>query len=219
MKKLFLFVLSVSIISIYTSYAQLTPKEKKALQKTMLGKTKAMDPEDLEEMYNEYPAMKGKVASLEKKNEKLEADLMASKEKNVEFETKLAALEAENVAFKDQALNSGGASDGGEGSSQGGSNTQGMSTISTKGVVYKVQIGAFKNKDLSKYFKNNPNFGGEVDSDGTQKYSIGVFKDYWEADTFKKYMRQMGVKDAWVVAYKDGERISMKDAREGSGAK
>ena len=32
----------------------------------------------------------------------------------------------------------------------------------SKGVVFKVQIGAFKNKDLAKYFENNPNFGGEV---------------------------------------------------------
>ena len=32
----------------------------------------------------------------------------------------------------------------------------------SKGVVFKVQIGAFKNKDLAKYFENNPNFGGEA---------------------------------------------------------
>lgn len=85
----------------------------------------------------------------------------------------------------------------------------------SKGVVFKVQIGAFKNKDLKKYFDNNPNFGGEAAEKGDQKLTIGVFRDYWEADTFKKYMRDMGVKDAWIVPYRDGQRVEIKDVLEG----
>lgn len=85
----------------------------------------------------------------------------------------------------------------------------------SKGVVFKVQIGAFKNKDLSKYFDNNPNFGGEATQSGEQKFTIGIFRDYWEADKFKKYMREMGVKDAWIVPYKDGQRVEIKDVLEG----
>ncbi|MFZ1808236.1 MAG: Ezrin/radixin/moesin family protein [Cyclobacteriaceae bacterium] len=85
----------------------------------------------------------------------------------------------------------------------------------SKGVVFKVQIGAFKNKDLSKYFENNPNFGGEVAEAGEQKLTIGIFRDYWEADTFKKYMREMGVTDAWIVPYRDGQRVEIKDVLEG----
>ena len=83
------------------------------------------------------------------------------------------------------------------------------------GIVFRVQIGAFRNKDLSKYFENHDNFNGETDSDGTQKYSLGQFRDYWEADTFKKYLREMGVKDAWIVPYKDGTRVEIKDVLEG----
>ena len=85
----------------------------------------------------------------------------------------------------------------------------------SKGVVFKVQIGAFKNKDLAKYFDNNPNFGGEATDKGEQKFTIGVFRDYWEADKFKKYMRDMGVKDAWIVPFKDGQRVDIKDVLEG----
>lgn len=86
----------------------------------------------------------------------------------------------------------------------------------SKGVVFKVQIGAFKNKDLSKYFDNNPNFGGEAGKETEpQKITIGIFRDYWDADTFKKYMRDMGVKDAWIVPYKDGQRVEIKDVLEG----
>jgi hypothetical protein len=85
----------------------------------------------------------------------------------------------------------------------------------SRGVVFKVQIGAFKNKDLSKYFNNNPNFGGEAAEKGEQKFTIGIFRDYWEADKFKRYMREMGVKDAWIVPYKDGQRVEIKDVLEG----
>jgi hypothetical protein len=87
--------------------------------------------------------------------------------------------------------------------------------IGDDGVVFKVQIGAFRNKDLSKYFENNENFGGETDADGVQKITLGKFRDYWEADTFKKYLREMGVNDAWIVPYKDGTRVAMKDVLEG----
>ncbi|MGB3617563.1 MAG: hypothetical protein WBA12_05545, partial [Catalinimonas sp.] len=82
------------------------------------------------------------------------------------------------------------------------------------GLMFKVQIGAFRNQDLSAY-TTHPNFGGEQAEDGTRRYTLGAFNDYWRADTFKKYLRKMGVKDAWVVAYRDGQRIAMRDALEG----
>ncbi len=86
----------------------------------------------------------------------------------------------------------------------------------SKGVVFKVQVGAFKNKDLAKYFDNNPNFGGDAAEKGEpQRITIGIFRDYWEADTFKKYMRDMGVKDAWITPYRDGTRVEIKDVMEG----
>ncbi|GHN00055.1 hypothetical protein WSM22_15440 [Cytophagales bacterium WSM2-2] len=85
----------------------------------------------------------------------------------------------------------------------------------SKGVIFKVQIGAFKYKDLSKYFENNPNFGGEATEKGEQRFTIGIFRDYWDADKFKKYLREMGVKDAWIVPFKDGQRVEIKDVLEG----
>ena len=47
------------------------------------------------------------------------------------------------------------------------------------------------------------------------RYTLGEFRDYWEADKFKKYLREMGVKDAWIVPYKDGKRVPIKDVLEG----
>ena len=34
-------------------------------------------------------------------------------------------------------------------------------------------------------------------------------------DKIKKYMRDMGVKDAWIVPFKDGQRVDIKDVLEG----
>lgn len=83
-----------------------------------------------------------------------------------------------------------------------------------EGVVFKVQIGAFRNRNLQKYLNNSRNFTGETDPDGLRKYTLGYFQDYWEADNFKRYMREMGVHDAWIVSYKDGRRVPIKDVLE-----
>ena len=96
------------------------------------------------------------------------------------------------------------------------SNTYGMySKSGASGMTYKVQIGAFKKFNITKYFNKHQNFSGEIDDDGTMKYTLGEFTDYWEADKFKQFLREMGVEGAWVVAYKDGKRQIMKEAREG----
>lgn len=77
----------------------------------------------------------------------------------------------------------------------------------TKGVVYKVQVGAFTKKIYSE--KIDGKFW-EEDADGVKKYTIGHFRDYWEADKFKKYLRAIGVSDAWIVAYEDNQRKDIK---------
>ena len=43
------------------------------------------------------------------------------------------------------------------------------------------------------------------------RYTLGIFRDYPEADNFKKYMREMGVSDAWIVSYNDGVRVPLKE--------
>ncbi|MCS6967089.1 MAG: Ezrin/radixin/moesin family protein [Cytophagales bacterium] len=84
----------------------------------------------------------------------------------------------------------------------------------TKGVWFRVQIGVYSKIDASMFKDNNKNFAVEQDADGNFKYTLGHFRDYWEADNFKKYLRKMGVKDAWIVAYKDNQRMNIKDVLE-----
>ncbi len=84
----------------------------------------------------------------------------------------------------------------------------------TKGVWFRVQVGVYSKIDASMFKDNNKNFSVEQDSDGAYKYTLGHFRDYWEADNFKKYLRKMGVKDAWIVAYKDNQRMNIRDVLE-----
>lgn len=198
MKKNFIITLFIVLVCASTgAFAQKKTKEDKASEKEWKKKLKDLDPLQYKALLEERDGLKTELSQLNSKVISLEADLNA---KNSENEKLLAQLKnAEDKLQEEQKSNV----------------TKSGSRLSPNGLVFRVQIGAFRNKDLSKYFDNNPNFSGDVDADGTKKYTLGYFGDYWEADNFKKYLREMGVKDAWLVAYKNGQRVEMKDVLEG----
>jgi hypothetical protein len=186
------------IFSTSTTFAQLSKKEKKEWKKR--AKEYSKKPDELKQLTEEKQAADNQVSSLNQKNKELQSTVGAKDARIAELEDQLnqvrnqySAASAELAKLKEAP----------------------SPLDFSKGIVFKVQIGAFKNKDLAKYFENNPNLGGEVKEGEPQKITIGIFRDYWEADTFKKYMREMGVKDAWIVPYKDGERVEIKDVLEG----
>ena len=81
------------------------------------------------------------------------------------------------------------------------------------GLVYKVQIGAFVHFDINQYLKDTENFEGES-KDGMNKYTIGNFRELNIAEAFKLDVRKMGIKDAWIVPFIDGKRVTMEEARQ-----
>ncbi|NMM47103.1 Ezrin/radixin/moesin family protein [Marinigracilibium pacificum] len=198
---LLIIVLGLSLVPL-EGHAQLSKQERKEWKK----KKKSMSEEAFKQMVDENKSLKAQVSSLNNQLSALEPQLNEKDNTIATLEKQLRQAQAEVTAAQ-RAL---------EESAAGGGNQQQASgySMDESGVVFKVQVGAFKNKDLSKYFENHPNFGGETE-DGLQKITLGQFRDYWEADTFKKYLREMGVKDAWIVAYKDGNRVPLKDVLEG----
>ena len=76
-----------------------------------------------------------------------------------------------------------------------------------KGIIFHVQVGAYRKIDLSKFKDNNRNFAITQDGD-IMKYELGSFSNAREAYSFKKYMMKIGVPSPWVVAYKDGQRMT-----------
>jgi vacuolar-type H+-ATPase subunit I/STV1 len=181
-------------------FAQLSKAEKKEWKKK--AKEFAKSPASLKEFTEAKQAADDDNTSLRNQVTALNKQVSDKNTRVAELEDQLTRLRSELAAAKSEL-------------SQKSAPAANNSMDFSQGVVFKVQIGAFKNKDLSKYFDNNPNFGGEATEKGEQRFTIGIFRDYWEADKFKKYMREMGVKDAWIVPYKDGVRVEIKDVLEG----
>ena len=81
------------------------------------------------------------------------------------------------------------------------------------GVVFKVQIGALRPSDFPD--KKERNYILEVEDGGAyRQYVIGNFRKYKEADALKKHMRKVGMTRAWIVPYKDGKRVPLKEVIE-----
>jgi len=197
-------ILSIVLVSalITNSYAQLSKDEAKEWKRK--AKEYKKNPEALKDLVEENQSLQGQVNSLKSENNGLQSRLSDKDAKISELQDDLTKLRSDLSAARAEARKAK------EQPKEAASTGEKM----VDGVVFKVQIGAFRNKDLSKYFDNNPNFGGET-ADDMQKITLGQFRDYWEADTFKKYLREMGVKDAWIVPYKDGTRVPIKDVLEG----
>ncbi|MEZ4721278.1 MAG: hypothetical protein R2813_05305 [Flavobacteriales bacterium] len=86
------------------------------------------------------------------------------------------------------------------------------------GIIYKVQIGAFRNAIRQDAFKGIKPITGESVGNGLTRYTAGEFKDFASADFAKDEVRDIGYRDAFVVAYRNGERISIGQARGQEGA-
>ena len=195
-----LFILVLGLTVSFDAMSQLSKKEKKEWKK----RVKSLTPEQYKSLVDENKGLKGQVTSL---NDELSANDAANKEKDnqiAQYEVQMKEMRTRMAASakktKEGVTNS------------GGEMTKNRPTV--KGIAFKVQIGAFQNKDLSKYLDKSDSFFGEVGEDGLMRYTLGVFTDYWEADTFKKYMREMGVSDAWIISYRDGVRVPIKEVLE-----
>lgn len=202
MKKhsLILFTLSLLLVS-GAAFGQLSKDEKKEWKNK--AKEYKKNPELLKEFTEEKQAAENQVNRLKTEVNNLQSTVSDKDARISEMQDQVAKLKADLAATNAKLK-----------SAMEQERKIGVGGEMTDGVVFKVQIGAFRNKDLSKYFEQHENFGGET-VDGQQRITLGQFRDYWEADTFKKYLREMGVKDAWIVPYKDGQRVPLKDVLEG----
>ena len=198
--RLVVFFCLALIFSTSHSIAQLSKQEKKEWKKK--AKEFSRNPANLKQLTEDKEAAEGQVSSLNDRVAQLQSNMSNKDARIAELEDQLAEARAQATSARAELA-------------QLKTSPVVNEMDFSQGVVFKVQIGAFKNKDLQKYFDNNPNLGGEVKDGEPQKITLGIFRDYWEADQFKKYMREMGVKDAWIVPYRDGQRVEIKDVLEG----
>src|SRR5690554_4396628 len=85
---------------------------------------------------------------------------------------------------------------------------------SPKGLVFRVQIGAFAKPVPNNTFTEFSPITGDVVRPGLIRYVAGMFNSRATATEARNQIRTMGYSDAFVVAYCDGERIPVYRAVE-----
>ena len=82
-----------------------------------------------------------------------------------------------------------------------------------KGIIYQVQVGAFRNKIDPSIFNGLSPLVGEKTSSGIIRYKVGYFRGFKSANMAKGRIRNLGYRDAFVVVFFDGQRITIPDAQ------
>lgn len=141
---------------------------------------------------------------LKEKMDNMNAKMKTLEEEKAEYRKELNACEGEKAALKDSIANLM-LKISPEGKSNQDATMQGLSM--------KVQIGAYKE------FKPNVQFDGkELEAvrmkNGVIRYQIGEFVNLEQAKTFVGDLKRMGIKDAWVVPYVDGEFVPIEELEE-----
>ncbi len=81
-----------------------------------------------------------------------------------------------------------------------------------EGLSFRVQIGAFRNQLPNNTFKGLSPLYGETTRNGYYRYTAGDFEKIEAANAVKNDLRKLGYRDAFVVAYLNGKRISASEA-------
>lgn len=82
------------------------------------------------------------------------------------------------------------------------------------GLIFRVQIGAFKTKVANNSFRGLTPVNGETTPNGYIRYTAGNFNKIENASAVKGDLNNNGYPDAFVVAFFNGKRITLAEALE-----
>lgn len=83
-----------------------------------------------------------------------------------------------------------------------------------EGLFYTVQLGNFSNAEPSDEISNLSDLLVEELITGEYRFSTGVYREISAARNWKAQVETEGFTGAFVIAYEDGERISLRALRE-----
>lgn len=113
----------------------------------------------------------------------------------------LSQLQSENRALREQLTDS---------QSRLATVTQEMQASSDKyGTWYRVQIGAYGERRIENDLETTDKLSLETQDD-LQKTAVGRFRNYEDAKRLQTHLKSIGLKDAWIVTYKDGVRVPIE---------
>jgi len=82
------------------------------------------------------------------------------------------------------------------------------------GLIFRIQVGVFRNAVPDYFFREFSPVSGERLTDELTAYLTGFFVNSMKANEARGQVRGLGYTDAFVVAYCDGKRIPIKQALE-----
>ncbi len=82
----------------------------------------------------------------------------------------------------------------------------------TNETTYRIQVGAFNQELSDEVFSGVKNVISFTGKDGLVRYMAGSFVEYKDAIDYQAQMKARGFEDAFIVTYKNGERISLNVA-------
>ena len=183
-KNLLVMCLVMSTVSL--SAQTLTKQERKAIKKEI--KSYKKNPEKWVALMSRHEQ---EIAALEAEIDKLKAELEEARMQNESM-----ALQFQQLELKYENL---------------------MASMPTtdlpEGTVYQVQMGYYQELDLVS-FNNKLKVVKAEEVDGAKRYVIGYFEDLMDAWQFASDIKALGIDDAFVTQYVDGERNMSFDALE-----
>lgn len=185
-------IFTLPILLAPQAFGQLSREEKRAWRKEL----RKLSPEGMKQLMDEKKNLSTMLNILSMENTQLKTQAF---ENNQEIAYLVSEVDELNNTLKSREIQLGLISETGE--------------RWDSGVVFKVQIGALKPRDFA--YKNGRNYTLEVEEGGEyRQYVVGNFRVYKEADALKKHMRKIGMTKAWIVPYKNGKRVPLKDVLE-----
>jgi len=155
------------------------------------------------ELTAEAAAAKSSLKQCEDQMAALQRELTQAKNMLGGSGDQLTQTQAENQSLRNQLNNM---------QSQLATVTQQMQASSDDyGVWFRVQIGAYEQRRIDNNLETTDQLSLETRNE-LQKIALGRFRVYEDAKQLQTQLQEMGLKDAWVVSYKDGVRIPVEDA-------
>ncbi len=179
-----LFLICFVLTSVNVTAQTLSKKEKKVLKKEI--KTYKKNPEKWVKMLKFHD---NQLAELNAKIDDLKAKLAAEQAEKAELAAKLKNLEMQYLTLKKNM----------------------PSTTLPDGTVYQVQMGYYEYLDLMSFNTKLKTIKAE-EIDGKKRYVIGHFDNLMDAVQFSNDIKTLGISDAFVSQYIDGERNMEFDA-------
>ena len=162
----------------------------------------------LETSYNKLKELKKVVEKVENENQEISTKMRILASNRKEPLTKIEVI-------KDEIISSGGFQIT---STNKETNTDNkpipMNVKTPSGLVYRVQIGAFRKPIPTNVYSQFTPVSGELQSNGLTVYMAGYFNNSSNAINARKQIQTLGYSDAFIVAYCNGKKLTLGEARQ-----